>query len=167
MAVAFVRAGDHANHERLCRLLFALRSADSSAMDAERFAKVCFLSGKSLPMDIQLRGLELARFAVAKRNRDWGPFWTCHSGGMAEYHAGDLNKALELLLEAEESNEVGCKGGAMVYRAMALKRLGHQDEAAELLRTAEALLAEPAGRPPKAPPRSLLVGPGHLPTGPG
>ncbi len=142
MAVAFVKAGDLTNHERLCRLLLALQPEHPSTLHAERFAKTCFLGAKSLPPDLQKRALELARLAVDNRNKQGLAFWTCNSGGTAEYHAGDPERAIELLLEAEETSDVRCKGGAMVYRAMSLKRLGRSPEAVKLLLAAEELIVD-------------------------
>ena len=55
-------------------------------------------------------------------------------------------RAIDWLLEAEGSNEINCKGGAMVYRAMTLKRMGRNVEAAQVMQDAEKLLAGPLKR---------------------
>jgi hypothetical protein len=146
MGTVFVKVGDHANYERLCRLLFALDPGNTSIVAKERHSKACFLGVGDLPPDLQQRGLELARLAVDKRTQVGAPRWMCHTGGMAEYHAGKFERALELLLEAEGSEDLSCKGGAMVYRAMTLKRLGREAASAQVLRAAEELLAGPLKR---------------------
>jgi hypothetical protein len=148
MGISFVRAGDPASHERLCRTILAATPTFSDTRPAERFAKCCFLDGKSLPADLQRRGLELARFAAANLTIASPPQraasgWVYHSAGIAEYWAGDLQTAVKLLTEAEEHPALGCGGGAKVFRAMALKRLGHQAEATALLGKAEDLFSEP------------------------
>jgi hypothetical protein len=53
---------------------------------------------------------------------------------------------LELLRQAEESDQAFCKGGAMAYRAMTLQRMGRGAEAAEVLHAAAQLIAEPLRR---------------------
>jgi len=143
MGTAFVRAGDRASHERLCRFLLTVLPAEPPVSEAERYSRLCFLDGKSLPADLQRRGLELGRFAVTNRFREGTPVWICQAGGMAEFYAGDPERAVELLMEAEKAPLITCRGAAMVYRAMALKKLGRDAQAAGLLRQAEALLAEP------------------------
>jgi len=145
IGIAFVKAGDRSNYERLCRLLIALQRDPPKGLDAELCAKTCFLSGKSLPGELDQRALELARIAVLNpgKDRQLDSRWACYTCGVAEHCAGDLKRALELLLKAEASQDIGCKGGAMVYRAMVLKRLGRAAEAADVLQTARDLLAEP------------------------
>jgi tetratricopeptide (TPR) repeat protein len=143
MGIAFVQAEDRANYERLCRLLVSLDPEHVSPTLAERYAKTCSLTPWTLPPDLRQRALELARFAVANRHRSADPYWTSESGGMAEYRAGEWEQAVERCREAEKSNVIGCQGGAMVYRAMALRRLGRTEEARKVLAQAEELLAEP------------------------
>jgi len=145
MGTAFVKAGDRNSHERLCRYIMDVElvgPGDPNVIHAERFARVCFLNGRSLPEDLQKRGLEMERFAVANLENGGIPYWTPQTGGIVEYYVGDAQRAVELLLQAEASPHIVCRGPAMVYRAMALKKLGRDAEAAEVLQEAEALMAE-------------------------
>jgi tetratricopeptide (TPR) repeat protein len=138
MAVVFAKAGDRGNYERLCRLLVDLPVDNSAVYAAERHAKSCFLQPADLPAEIQQRALAMARFAVTNRA---GVPWVCHSAGMAEFRAGEFARASELLLVAEKSDDIGCRGGAMAYRALTLMRLGRQAEGNQVLKAAEQLLA--------------------------
>ncbi len=141
MGTAFVKAGEPADYEWLCRVVLDNRSTNSTTMEAVRLAHLCFLNGATLPQDLQQRGLEVARFAAAYSDKS--SYWRCFSSGMAEFHAGDPERAIKLLTVSEGSKDIYCKGGAMVCRAMALKKLGRDAEAAEVLRAAETLLAAP------------------------
>jgi len=146
MGTAFVRAGDPRNHERLCRLIIDAEFADRDDPEpglAELFARSCFVNGRSLPDDLQELGLAMGRFAVDHSGSAGGLQWTAEIGGVAEYYLGDAKRSVELLLNAEETPEIACQGAAMAYRAMALKKLGHDAEATGVLQGAETLLAVP------------------------
>ncbi len=63
---------------------------------------------------------------------------------MAGSCARQWERVIEPCRQAEASRgELDCKAGAMVYRAMALKRLGREEEARKVLAEAEKILAEP------------------------
>jgi hypothetical protein len=149
MGIAFARAGDASNHERLCRLLLSLnpdqpmtaRAERDATVMSERYAKTCFLHARGLSVEMSQRALELARFAVAnqqKRN-DHHPRWTRQTGGIAEYYAGQPERALELLQDAETDDDPLLRGLALVYRAMTLQKLDRADQAAQVLHDAEIL----------------------------
>jgi serine/threonine protein kinase len=151
MGIAFARAGDTTNHQRLCRLLLALNpdkpatakaERDATAM-AERYAKTCFLHAQGLSPELGQRALESARFAVTNQQErhDHHPGWTRQTGGMAEYYAGDPLQAMEWLEYAEQDESALLKGSTMAYRAMVLKKLNRSDEAARLLQEAEDLFS--------------------------
>jgi len=150
MGTAFARCGDHTNHERLCRLLLALHIENPrtptaeryATVDADRYAKTCFLNARALTPELRQNALELARFAVAnhQKRKDGHPGWIAQTGGIAEYHAGQPERALELLQEAEKDGHPLIKGPALAYRAMVLKKLNRSDEAAQVLQAAEDLL---------------------------
>ena len=89
----------------------------------------------------------MSRFVVAlppDRLVDEGqdPHWSWLAGGMAEYYAGDVDRALELLQQAAESDTPRCSVCATVYLAMALKKLGRDAEAVQVLQEAEVLVGE-------------------------
>ena len=152
MGTAFARCGDITNHERLCRLLLALHTEDprtptaarNATVDADRYAKTCFLDARALAPEVRRGALELARFAAAnhQKRRDGHPGWIAQTGGIAEYHAGQPERALELLQEAEKDSSALLKGIAMAYRAMVLKKLKRSPEAAQVLQDAESLLSQ-------------------------
>lgn len=142
MGTAFVRAGDRTNYVRLCQLLLAapLDKQDRYApLHANRYAKTCFLNAPSLSPEFRQAALELARFAVDRGGDNSG--WTDQTGGIAEYYAGQPERARELLLQAEKDEHVLVRGIAMVFRAMALNKLSRPEEAARVLRAAENLLS--------------------------
>jgi tetratricopeptide (TPR) repeat protein len=150
LALALLKAGDLPAYERHCRFIVDHNAGTLSARRAEIYAKTCLLGWEKLPPEVRQRAVELARYAESKQPREANPpsWWVCHTAGMTEYSAGNYPRALELLEHAEKSNEEGggkiaCKGGAMVFRAMALKQQGREAEARELLPQAEALLAVP------------------------
>jgi len=144
MGAAFVKAGDHANHERLCRLVLDHQPPTPTKANAEEFALLAFMNVKNLPQDLQQRGLEEARIAEAAYTKTG--YWGFYAAGMAESYAGDPEQAVKLLTKAEESGDLYCKGGAMACRAMALKKLGRDAQAAQVLQQAEALVAGPMER---------------------
>jgi tetratricopeptide (TPR) repeat protein len=151
MGIAFVRAGDPTNHARLSRLLLAQRPENPTTPRAERdataranrYAHTCFLNATGLSPELRQGALELARFAVANQRKriDHHPGWTCLGGGMAESHAGEPERALELLQAVENDTNPLVKAIAMAYRAMVLKKLNRPNEAAQALQAAEDLLA--------------------------
>jgi tetratricopeptide (TPR) repeat protein len=150
MGTAFVKAGDRASHERLCRLVLAAQPDPPEAGDTERFAKLCFLAGDRLPEDLKASGLEMSRLVTAMtpdrlRREGANPAWSWLAGGMAEYYAGDVNRALELLRQAADSDTVRCRETARVYLAMTLQKLGREAEAAQVLEEAGALIDELSG----------------------
>jgi hypothetical protein len=149
MGTAFARSRDSTNHQRLCRLLLALHvenprtpAAERTAtVDADRYSKACFLYAECLTPELRQGALALARFAVAnhQKRKDGHPGWIAQIGGIAEYHAGEPERAMELLQEAEGGGGIFVKGPAMAYRSLVLKKLGHDQEAAALLQEAEQL----------------------------
>jgi tetratricopeptide (TPR) repeat protein len=151
MGIAFVRAGDPTNHARLSRLLLAQRPENPTTPRAERdataranrYAHACFLNAGGPSPELRQGALELARFAVAnqRKRKDHHPGWTCLAGGMAECQAGEPERALELLQEAEKDTNPLVKGIAMAYRAMVLRKLNRTPEAAQVLHEAEHLLS--------------------------
>lgn len=145
IGVALVKSGDRENHERLSRRLLASDHGTLSPLTADRYSKTCLLGWRDLPSEVRLQALELARYAAGQDDRESTPasWWLCHTAGMAEYYAGGYRQALELLRHAENSNEIACRGGAMVFRAMALKQLGNEKEGAAVLKQAEEWLAQP------------------------
>jgi serine/threonine protein kinase/tetratricopeptide (TPR) repeat protein len=152
MSTVFARAGDSTNHQRLCRLLLALHpdnpsttaAAREAAARANSYARACFQNAACLSPDQSQQALELVRFALAKQQDSNGahPARTARTGGIAEYHAGDPERALLLLHEAEKDNDAPVRGTAMAYRAMVLKKLDRAPEAAALLQEAEDLLGK-------------------------
>jgi len=151
MATVFARAGDSTNHERLCRLLLDLhpdkplspKAERDATARSDRYAKACFLHARGLPPELRQAALELARFAVAnqRKRHDHNPGWVCQTGGMAEFYAGQPERALALLKEAEKDDNPLVKGIAMVFRAMVLQKLNRPQEAARVLRNAVSLLS--------------------------
>ena len=143
MATVFARAGDSTNHQRLCRLLLALhperpltpRAERDATARSDRYAKACFLHVPGLSPELRQAALELARFAVAnqRKRHDHNAGWTCQTGGIAEYYAGQPEHALALLKEAEKDDSPLVKGVAMVFRAMVLQKLSRSPEAARVL----------------------------------
>jgi len=145
MGMAFLKVGDLKTHEQLCRLIIDAELSgpnDPEVLHAERFARLCFYA-RNLPADLQRREVAMGRYAVANAEKGGYPVWTSQAGGIVEYRAGNFERAVELLLPAEKSPEIGCRGAAMIYRAMALEQLGHDAEAVELLQKAESLLTGP------------------------
>ncbi len=62
---------------------------------------------------------------------------------MAGSCARQWERVIEPCRQAEASRgELDCKAGAMVYRAMALKRLGREQEARQVLAQTEELVGE-------------------------
>jgi hypothetical protein len=153
MGIAFVRAGDATNHQRLSRLLLALhpekpttpKEDQDATVRANRYARTCFLYARSLSPELRQDALELARFAVAsqRQRHDHSTGWVCQTGGIAEYYAGQPERALELLLEAEQDQNIPVKGTAMLFRAMVLKKLNRSQEAAQVLQDAESFSSSP------------------------
>jgi tetratricopeptide (TPR) repeat protein len=151
MSAAFARVGDSTNHERLCQLLLEVGpgSPDSTTAErdatarAERYARACFLFATGLSQDIRQPALGLARFAVTnqQQRKDYDAGWTRLSGGMAELYAGDPSRVLELLQGAQSEETASLRGLALVYRAMALKKLNRSADAVQALQDAENLLA--------------------------
>ena len=151
MATAFARCGDSTNHQRLCRLLLDLhpdkpltpKAERDATARSDRYAKACFLNARSLSPELRQAALELARFAVAnqRKRHDHNPGWVCQTGGMAEFYAGQPERALALLKEAEKDDNPLVKGIAMVFRAMVLQELNRPQEAARVLRNAVSLLS--------------------------
>jgi eukaryotic-like serine/threonine-protein kinase len=145
MAIVFVRSADRASYEELCRMLLELHPEKSDERNgivrAERYAKICFLDAQSLPPDLRQGALDLARFAVAQRQKgDHHPGWILQSGAIAEFYAGRPETALERLLTADDFG-----GGAALaaisktYRAMVLQKLNRAPEAAQALQEVEEL----------------------------
>jgi eukaryotic-like serine/threonine-protein kinase len=143
MGTVFARTGDSPSHELECRLLLATHAETPWFLNAESYARTCFLSANGLSAELGQRALALARFTVTNWNQGGDTNWIRQSGGMAEYRTGQYERAIELFEKAEQSMVVPCKAAALIYRAMALKRLGRGEEAAEVLSRAGELLAEP------------------------
>ncbi len=153
MGAVFARSGDATNHLRLSRLLLALhperpstpREDQDATVRANRYARACFLYARSLSPELRQEALELARFALANQRRrgDHSREWVCQTAGIAEFYAGQPERAAELLLEAETHSNLAIKGPAMLYRAMILRNSDRSQEAALVLRDAELFSSSP------------------------
>jgi tetratricopeptide (TPR) repeat protein len=148
--MAFVRADDQASREELCRLLLnnLEKNQKPSPEDIERFVRVNCLSTSGMPADLQKRALELARLAETNNMPHPLPHWFALSLGIAEYRAGQYERAIELLHKAEQGKDsygaqFTCRNEAMVFEALALKHLGREREARKILAQAHDSLAEP------------------------
>jgi tetratricopeptide (TPR) repeat protein len=151
MGTVFVRSGDSTNHQRLCRLLLGLhpekpttpKEERDATVRADRYAKSCFLFARSLSPEMRAEALQLARFALEeqRRTRHHSTVWICQTVGIAEYYAGDPERAIELLLEAEQNKATYLTGPAMLFRAMALQKLNRPQEAAQVLQEADTMFS--------------------------
>lgn len=147
MAVAFVKVGDSANHERLCRYLLA-HQENPSEWGIQGLVYILFFNGHSLPADLQQQGIELARSLRWRPRTALSSHWRAYTVGIAEYRAGNYERAIELLQKTKKARdnwggEITCRGGGMVFQAMALKQLDRGTEARELLAQAREILAGP------------------------
>ncbi len=149
MGTVFARVGDVTNHERLCGLLLragpggldrTIVEREATAR-AERYARTCFLVAGEPTEETRQSGLDLARFAVTnqERQQDHHVGWTCLAGGMAELYAGDAACALELLEKAQNAEDTALRCLALVYQALALKKLNRSAEAVRTLQDVEKL----------------------------
>jgi serine/threonine protein kinase/tetratricopeptide (TPR) repeat protein len=152
MSTVFARVGDKASHERLCRLFLRMNPGGQGSLIAERrttpwaerYTRACFIFAQGLPSELRQPALELARFAVANQatHQDNHAGWTALAGGMAEYHAGPPERAMELLRVTESDDSAVLRSLAMAYHAMALHKLNRPTEALRLLKEAEDLISK-------------------------
>jgi tetratricopeptide (TPR) repeat protein len=144
MAVCFRNVGDRASSDHLCNLLLAIPVDDMSPQFAERHAKSCFINWQALTPECRRDALDLARCAMERVPPESGLLlWLRYTNAMGEFYMGNWELAIDMCNKAEDSSDLYCKGGAVVYRAMALKQLGRNAEAGKALRQAEELLSDP------------------------
>jgi tetratricopeptide (TPR) repeat protein len=148
--VVLLRAGDAAKRQQLCESLVASDAGKFFSPFTEKNAKTCLINWQGLPSEVQQSVVKSLREMAKQVPMDTSPFsyWYYFAAGMAEYRSGQSQRALELLKYAKQSKEpvtgeVACRGGAMVFEAMALQELGRAEEARTALAKAEEWLAKP------------------------
>jgi len=137
MGVTFLLAGDYPNHAELSRRLLARLAVLPDPTAAPVYAKA-ILARPTEASDEAVRGAaEWARTSEGEAD------FLAWVQGMAAYRTGDFTNALEVLPRADGPGSLACEGGGLVFRAMALQKLGRITEAQQILARAERLLAEP------------------------
>jgi tetratricopeptide (TPR) repeat protein len=138
MAVAFLRAGDLEGHVKLSRIALAAARDSSSLPQVDRAAKGAVLSPR-LPPDLVAEAARLVQSAESRSQEEYLAAWLKLARGMAEYRLGEYAQAIKSLSRVAASQENDAKPTALALRAMAAKRLAHDQEADQLLRQAESL----------------------------
>ena len=141
VGVVLLRAGDTANHEKLCRALFARLDAASPPLQSALTALLYLLKENGRSPELTQRALETARGAE-EPVMDFGVrFFLRLAAGLGDYRQGQYQEALEPLREAAKYDLLGCSVPAQAYLALAQHRLGRKDEVEETLSAAERTLA--------------------------
>jgi tRNA A-37 threonylcarbamoyl transferase component Bud32/tetratricopeptide (TPR) repeat protein len=128
--------GDRDGYSRLCRELFGRFSREEDPTINERVAKACLLL--PLPARELERACQLIDEAGIKAEHHWGRPWVEATQSLAHYRRGRENEALSL---ADHSLTFGASDWnrtlvAHAVRAMALRRLGRDEEARQALQSA-------------------------------
>ena len=130
MMAAFLMAGEENLQRDLTRLLLDRNPEKLTPVVLERNAQVILCGAHLLPPELSARAVALARLACKSPGAQRNP-WLWFVRGMADYHEGRFDQAINSLDRANFRGDPMFQARTLVFRAMACKQLGHTEEATQ------------------------------------
>jgi hypothetical protein len=137
LGATFLLARDAEAHERLCRFLFSRLEQMPDSFISFHYSRAWLAKADQGDPDLLQQAVEWSQ--VARRESDQ----IAMLRGMAEYRLARYEEVLRLLKGTQQSKSLARVAVGQLFTAMALSRLGRNEEATALLKQAEVRLALP------------------------